>query len=279
MRGRRNIRSKPHSARDIMFAAMVVGIPLVMFGQPIPYGYDAYGKARSFVKALVPGKTVSPDEDWAYAAVLLHIIRHGEEDDAIAAMRFAAQHGIGPACPYAIKRLQSGNAEVRASARRLLTSVARADHGESIERWQAWWWNPPRRFLLIGQRTLEYAFPVFILCLGLVLRWKLGKRGDGSSAGHIVGAVCFTALAVLGSRIAYGKDKCAFDGVTIIYWRGQTVVIGLEDVVWGGGGAWRRIWCVALAVATLTVTLAKRLGKNPERADRNGAEGEGHEPD
>jgi hypothetical protein len=220
-------------------------ITFVFVGYPITSGHDNRDNAMLFVKQLYPDRTLSPaDDSTAAVAVVMGLIRSGDNSCARKAIDFAADNEFGYASPYVIERLESEDGALRHSARAFLIRIAGKDDGPSAEAWRAWWQDPTRwvlGFVPVGQRTLECALPVLVAAVG-ILMWAVRRVRKGRPAlswplAYIVLLMSwFTTFVIVSRRLVGGFNTCTFGSTTITYHTSHGLVLGLEDARLGGFG-------------------------------------------
>ncbi len=214
----------------VQFAAMFVALGYVIGTDPFYTARDVDEKAGSFVKTLYPDRAVRGDSPYANIAVVLNLIRSGDNKAARTAIDFAADLNLFCASPYAIERLQSEDAALRQSAHSLLVQVAGKDYGPSTQGWWPWWYNPPRPVLRmgpVGQHTVEAAAPVVIFLLGLLL-WAVGGLIHGSKgrspwlswprAYVMLVPPAWMAIVLTCDRLSAWHKSCTFGSETIRYY-------------------------------------------------------------
>jgi hypothetical protein len=105
----------------------------------------------------------------------------------------------------------------------------------------------------VGQYTLEFALPVLVAALGLLLwAWRRVRQGRPPLSwvlAYIV-LLCawFTTFVVAGHWLVGGWNTCTFGATTITYHKSHGLVLGLEDARLGGGGLFLRLTILYLLV-------------------------------
>lgn len=224
-----------------LFAFTAVLILVACLGNPIRPPPERGKNARPFLKRLFPDRPVVPaDSSTAPVAVVFHLIRCGDDDEARQAIELAAGDRLVYASPYVIEHLESPNAELRNAARAFLIAVAGEDHGPSARAWRAWWRDLPRTWLgfkSVGQTTFLLAMPVLVVLAGLGL-WGVHRlRGGPPLSREFAGVfvwVWFTTFFVLVFLLVGGRATCTFGEETIAYHDSHGVVLGLQDARAGG---------------------------------------------
>jgi hypothetical protein len=222
----------------VLFVVMVVSL-----GTPIPRGTADRKQALAFLHELFPDRDVTGLKTSADAiAVVFNLIRSAESHVALRAIRFADEHQLGHAIPYAIQRLGSGDEALEQAARGFLQNITGADYGSDADAWWAWWRNPPRNLLgvVVGTRTFAIAVPATFLLAGVLLT----VIGAG---GVLLAFAWFNLFGLAGTRLMAKHNTCVFDSSLITYYSDHGNVVGLEDSRLAGG------WLVFVLIAAFMI--------------------------
>jgi hypothetical protein len=246
--------SKRRTALIVILVAVLWVLWLASLQSPIPTGKANREQARPFLKKLFPNRILEPaDSVTAPVAAIFEVIRSEEPDLARQAIDFAAQQQFGYAAPYVIGRLGSDDPDLEQAAQAFLRQIAGADYGPDSQSWQAWWRNPPQRWLglWVPQTTFLIAVPLLSGLAGVGLLRFGGTRPirgivELGSALFMVGwfTACISTMMWL-----IGDPKTCYFGVRhITYYADHGAVIGLEGTKTGGIGLFASLILVYLLV-------------------------------
>jgi hypothetical protein len=246
--------SKRQGALIVILVAALWMLWLASVQSPIPTGKANREQARPFLKKLFPQRILEPEDSvTAPVAAIFAAIRSEEPDLARQVIDFAAQQQFGYAAPYVIERLGSDDPDLEQAAQAFLRQIAGADYGPDAQSWQAWWRNPPQRWLglSVPQTTFLIAVPLLTGLAAVGLLWFGGTRpmrGIVELGTALLVLAWFTGCISTMMWLVGDPQTCYFGVQRITYFADHGAVIGLEGTKTGGIALYAGLLLVYLLV-------------------------------